>query len=43
VLAGRPAAPVELPVPDGAPPRPARDAALLAAQGALLERLAEAA
>lgn len=43
VLQGRPASPVELPVPDGAPPRPARDAALLAAQAALLERLAEAA
>ncbi len=43
VLSGRPAAPAEVPVPGGAPPRPARDGALLAAQGALLERLAEAA
>jgi putative hydroxymethylpyrimidine transport system ATP-binding protein len=43
VLTGRPAAPVEAEVPDGAPPRPARDPALLAAQAALLERLAEAA
>lgn len=41
LLAGRPAVPIALPVPDGVPPRPARDAALLAAQGALLERLAE--
>ena len=40
VLQGTPAAPVALPVPDGAPPRPARDPALLAAQAALLERLA---
>jgi putative hydroxymethylpyrimidine transport system ATP-binding protein len=43
VLTGMPATPVAVPVPDGSPPRPARDAALLAAQGALLERLAEAA
>jgi len=43
LLQGRPAAPVALPVPDGAPPRPARDQALLAAQAALLERLAGAA
>jgi putative hydroxymethylpyrimidine transport system ATP-binding protein len=43
LLQGRPAAPIALPVPDGAPPRPARDQALLAAQAALLERLAEAA
>jgi putative hydroxymethylpyrimidine transport system ATP-binding protein len=42
VLTGMPATPVAVPVPAGAPPRPARDAALLAAQGALLERLAEA-
>ena len=43
VLQGRPAAPVELPVPGGVPPRAARDPALLAAQAVLLERLAEAA
>ncbi|WP_408609221.1 ABC transporter ATP-binding protein [Falsiroseomonas bella] len=43
VLTGSPAVPVEVPVPEGAPPRPARDAALLDAQAALLERLAEAA
>ena len=43
VLQGRPAAPVVLPVPDGAPPRAARDPALLTAQAALLERLAEVA
>ena len=43
LLQGCPAAPVELPVPDGAPPRPTRDPALLAAQAVLLERLAEAA
>jgi putative hydroxymethylpyrimidine transport system ATP-binding protein len=43
VLQGRPAAPVALPVPAGAAPRPARDPALLAAQGELLERLAAAA
>ncbi len=43
VLSGRPAVPSEVAVPAGAPPRPARDGALLAAQGALLERLAEAA
>ena len=42
VLHGTPAVPVEHAVPDGAPPRPARDPALLAEQGALLERLAEA-
>jgi len=42
VLTGRPATPVEVAVPDGTPPRPARDPALLAAQAALLERLAEA-
>ena len=42
VLSGRPAAPAEVAVPQGTPPRTARDAALLAAQGALLERLAEA-
>ena len=40
VLQGSPAAPVEVAVPDGAPPRPARDGALLDAQAALLERLA---
>ena len=43
VLQGRPAAPAEVAVPDGAPPRPARDGALLDAQAALLERLAEVA
>lgn len=43
LLQGRPAAPVELPVPGGVPPRAARDPALLAAQAALLERLAETA
>jgi putative hydroxymethylpyrimidine transport system ATP-binding protein len=42
VLTGRPAVPVEVAAPAGAPPRPARDAALLAAGAALLERLAEA-
>ncbi len=42
VLTGTPAAPVEVPLPEGAPPRPARDAALLTAQGALLEYLAAA-
>jgi putative hydroxymethylpyrimidine transport system ATP-binding protein len=42
VLQGTPAAPVEVAVPDGIPPRPARDGALLDAQAALLERLAEA-
>jgi putative hydroxymethylpyrimidine transport system ATP-binding protein len=41
VLQGSPAAPVEVAVPDGLPPRPARDGALLDAQAALLERLAE--
>jgi putative hydroxymethylpyrimidine transport system ATP-binding protein len=41
LLQGHPATPIALPVPDGAPPRPARDPALLKAQGALLERLAE--
>jgi putative hydroxymethylpyrimidine transport system ATP-binding protein len=41
VLSGSPAVPVEVPVPAGTPPRPARDAALLDAQAALLERLAE--
>ena len=40
VLQGSPAAPVEVAVPDGVPPRPARDGALLDAQAALLERLA---
>ncbi len=40
VLQGRPAAPMELSVPAGTPPRPARDPALLAAQAELLERLA---
>jgi putative hydroxymethylpyrimidine transport system ATP-binding protein len=43
VLGGSPALPVEVPAPQGPPPRPARDAALLAAQAALLDRLAEAA
>jgi putative hydroxymethylpyrimidine transport system ATP-binding protein len=43
VLSGQPAVPAEVEVPDGMPPRTARDGALLAAQGALLERLAEAA
>jgi putative hydroxymethylpyrimidine transport system ATP-binding protein len=43
VLTGNPAVPVELPSPSGDAPRPARDPALLAAQGVLLERLAEAA
>ena len=43
VLGGNPATPSEVPVPAGAPPRPAADPALLAAQAALLERLAEAA
>jgi putative hydroxymethylpyrimidine transport system ATP-binding protein len=43
VLQGTPAVPVEIAVPDGSPPRPARDAMLLAAQAALLERLAEVA
>jgi putative hydroxymethylpyrimidine transport system ATP-binding protein len=42
VLVGRPAVPVELPAPAGAAPRPACDAALLAAQAELLERLAAA-
>jgi putative hydroxymethylpyrimidine transport system ATP-binding protein len=42
VLSGSPSVPVEVPVPSGAPPRPAGDPALLAAQAALLERLAEA-
>jgi putative hydroxymethylpyrimidine transport system ATP-binding protein len=42
VLSGSPSVPVEVRVPDGSPPRPARDPALLAAQAALLERLAEA-
>ncbi|WP_237214642.1 ABC transporter ATP-binding protein [Falsiroseomonas oryziterrae] len=42
VLTGSPAAPVALGVPAGAPPRPARDPALLAAQAELLERLAAA-
>ncbi len=43
VLNGSPAVPQDIPVPAGAPPRPARDPALLAAQAALLEQLAEAA
>ena len=43
VLRGAPAVPEEVAVPPGAPPRPARDPVLLAAHGALLERLAEAA
>jgi putative hydroxymethylpyrimidine transport system ATP-binding protein len=43
VLSGRPATPAEVAVPQGTPPRTARDGALLAAQGALLERLAEVA
>lgn len=42
VLGGSPATPAEVPVPAGAPPRAAGDPALLAAQAALLERLAEA-
>jgi len=43
VLSGTPAAPVELPVPAGRAPRPARDPELLAAQAELLERLAASA
>jgi putative hydroxymethylpyrimidine transport system ATP-binding protein len=43
VLSGRPAVVSELPVPAGSTPRDARDASVLAAQGALLEALAEAA
>ncbi|MGK7866574.1 ABC transporter ATP-binding protein [Falsiroseomonas sp. E2-1-a20] len=42
VLSGSPSVPVEVQVPEGAPPRPAGNPALLAAQAALLERLAEA-
>ena len=42
VLGGTPAVPVDVAVPSGRPPRPAGDPALLAAQAALLERLAEA-
>ena len=42
VLSGSPSVPVEVSAPRGAPPRPARDPALLDASGALLERLAEA-
>jgi putative hydroxymethylpyrimidine transport system ATP-binding protein len=41
VLQGSPAAPVEIAVPAGTPPRAARDPVLLDAQAALLERLAE--
>lgn len=40
VMTGRPAALEALPVPDLAPPRDVRDPAVLAAQGALLARLA---
>jgi putative hydroxymethylpyrimidine transport system ATP-binding protein len=43
VLSGTPAVPLDVPVPDGTPPRPARDPVLLAEQAALLERLAEVA
>ena len=42
VLTGAPSVPVEVAVPAGVPPRPAGDPGLLAAQAALLERLAEA-
>jgi putative hydroxymethylpyrimidine transport system ATP-binding protein len=42
VLSGSPSVPVGVQVPKGPPPRPAGDPALLAAQAALLERLAEA-
>jgi putative hydroxymethylpyrimidine transport system ATP-binding protein len=42
LLGGRPATMSALPVPAGAAPRDARDAEMLAAQGALLERLAAA-
>ncbi|MBW8270670.1 ABC transporter ATP-binding protein [Caldovatus aquaticus] len=42
VLRGSPAVPVEVPVPAAAPPREAHDVAVLTAQGALLESLAEA-
>ncbi|NKC30164.1 ABC transporter ATP-binding protein [Roseomonas sp. BU-1] len=42
VLSGSPAAPAAFAPPGGDPPRPAADPALLAAQAALLERLAEA-
>jgi putative hydroxymethylpyrimidine transport system ATP-binding protein len=42
VLGGTPATPADVAVPEGRPPRPAADPALLAAQAALLERLAEA-
>ena len=42
VLGGTPAVPVDVAVPAGRPPRPAADPGLLAAQAALLERLAEA-
>jgi len=41
VLRGTPARPQDYPVPIGATPRPASDPALLAAQAALLESLAE--
>jgi putative hydroxymethylpyrimidine transport system ATP-binding protein len=42
VLGGTPAVPADVAVPEGRPPRPAADPALLAAQAALLERLAKA-
>jgi putative hydroxymethylpyrimidine transport system ATP-binding protein len=42
VLVGYPAAPQDIPVPAGPTPRPAQDPAVLHAQAALLERLAEA-
>jgi putative hydroxymethylpyrimidine transport system ATP-binding protein len=42
VLRGTPAVPAEVAVPAGAPPREAHDVAVLAAQAALLESLAEA-
>ena len=40
VMTGRPAALEPVPLPDLAPPRDVRDPAVLAAQGALLARLA---
>jgi putative hydroxymethylpyrimidine transport system ATP-binding protein len=40
VLVGNPAVPRDIPVPHGAPPRPAHDPAVLEAQAALLESLA---
>ena len=43
VLQGTPATPHDIPTPHSPPPRPAHDPTVLAAQAALLERLAEAA